>query len=237
MRVSAGHAPDSPDAAGHRDKPDTLATQAYRLLEEAIVTQQVAPGATVTEAQLSDLIGMSRMPTREAVRRLARENLLEVRPKRGIVICTIDALTQKRLLAMRREVERLLAQLAARECGDAQRATLHELAAAFEEAAANSDTLRFVHADKVFNELCLAVCGNEFVVDAIRLLQGPSRRFWFQRSRDPQVLAVSASRHAVLARAIASGDAAAAAAASDRLIDFGEELAQRALERENAAPG
>jgi DNA-binding GntR family transcriptional regulator len=235
MRASSGSAPNAADAAGRAGKPDTLATLAYRLLEEAIVTQRIAPGATVSEAQLSDLIDMSRMPTREAVRRLQRENLLEVLPKRGIVVRTIDPHTQLRLLAMRREVERLLAWLAARECGDAQRAKLLELAADFENAAASADTLCFVHTDKAFNDLCLAACSNEFVVDTIRLLQGPSRRFWFQCSSDAQVLAESACRHAALARAIASGDADMAAAASDHLIDFGERLALCALELDRAS--
>ena len=234
MRASSGSASNAAEAAGRAGKPDTLATLACRLLEEAIVTQRIAPGATVSEAQLSDLIGMSRMPTREAVRRLQRENLLEVRPKRGIVVRTIDPHTQLRLLAMRREVERLLARLAARECSDAQRAKLLELAVDFESAAASADALCFVHADKAFNELCLVACSNEFVVDTIRLLQGPSRRFWFQRSSDVQVLTESACRHAALARAIASGDADVAAAASDRLIDFGERLARHALESDRA---
>lgn len=230
MRASPGKSRNGADAAGRAGQHDTLATRAYRLLEEAIVTQRIAPGATVSEAQLSELIGMSRMPTREAVRRLERENLLEVRPKRGIVVRTVDPQTQLRLLAMRREVERLLARLAARECDDEHRAKLVDLAAEFEKAAQGADPLCFVHADKAFNELCLAACSNEFVVDTIRLLQGPSRRFWFQRSRDIQVLTGSACCHAALARAIASGDPDAAAAASDRLIDFGERLARHALE-------
>src|SRR5579863_5033503 len=102
----------------------SLTLRAYRLLEEAIVTQQIGPGSTVTEAQLSELIGMSRMPTREAVRRLERENLLVVLPKRGIVVRPVDAHAQLRLLETRREIERLLARLVARESDDAQKAAL-----------------------------------------------------------------------------------------------------------------
>ncbi len=213
----------------------SLSLRAYSLLEEAIVTQQIAPGATVTEAQLSELIGMSRMPTREAVRRLARENLLTVLPKRGIVVQPIDAHAQLRLLETRREVERLLARLVARESNNAQKAALRELALRFEEAAAKADTLAFVHADKSFNELCLASCGNDFVVGAMSLMQGPSRRFWFQRSRDAEILVGSAALHAALAIAMASGDAEAAARASDRLLDSAELFARRAIEESHSA--
>ncbi|CAN7617369.1 GntR family transcriptional regulator [Caballeronia sp. LjRoot29] len=208
----------------------SLSQSAYELLEEAIVTQQVAPGSSVSEAQLSELIGMSRMPTREAVRRLARENLLEVRPKCGITIRLIDPNVQLRLLETRREVERLMVRLIARECDAAAKATLRALSADFETAAIRSDVLLFVHADKSFNELCLSICGNEFVVGAMRLMQGPSRRFWFQRSRDAEILVESATLHAALAAAIASGDPDAAAHASDRLLDSAERFARRATE-------
>lgn len=59
-----------PDAHRGGGSAASMTLRAYRLLEEAIVTQQIAPGSSVTEAQLGELIGMSRMPTREAVRRL-----------------------------------------------------------------------------------------------------------------------------------------------------------------------
>jgi len=213
----------------------SLALRAYRLLEEAIVTQIIAPGASVTEAQLSELIGMGRMPTREAVRRLTHENLLDVLPKRGIVVRPIDARAQLRLLETRREVERLLARLVARESNDAQRATLRELAGRFEAAGQQADILAFVHADKSFNELCLASCANDFVVGAMRLMQGPSRRFWFQRSRDAEILVESANLHAALALSMASGDADAAAQASDRLLDSAEHFALRAIEEAHDA--
>jgi DNA-binding GntR family transcriptional regulator len=220
------------DARAHGGElPASLSLRAYRLLEEAIVTQQIAPGATVTEAQLSELIGMSRMPTREAVRRLARENLLAVLPKRGIVVTPIDAHAQLRLVETRREIERLLARLATRESNGTQKAALRALAVRFEEAAADRDTLAFVQADKSFNELCLASCGNEFVVGAMSLMQGLSRRFWFQCSRDAEILVESATLHAALAAAMASGDVEAAAQASDRLLDSAERFARGAIER------
>ncbi|SDR61128.1 GntR family transcriptional regulator [Paraburkholderia tuberum] len=219
-----------PDAHRGGGSVASLTLRAYRLLEEAIVTQSIAPGSTVTEAQLSELIGMSRMSTREAVRRLARENLLVVLPKRGIVVRPIDPHAQLRLLETRREVERLLARLVARESNDAQKATLRELASRFEAAAQHADTLAFVHADKSFNDLCLASCKNDFVVDAMRLMQGPSRRFWFQRSRDAEIIAESGSLHAALALAMASGNADSAARASDRLLDSAERIARRAIE-------
>lgn len=158
----------------------SLADIAYRRLEEAIVTLRIAPGEVVSEAALSELIGLGRMPTREAVRRLERENLLSVLPKRGILISHIDPVVQLRLLAVRREVERLMVRLAARDASTPERTQFRQLGARFRQAAQTGDSVLFVQSDKTFNELCLSTARNEFVTDAMRLMQGLSRRFWFQ---------------------------------------------------------
>lgn len=208
----------------------SLADIAYRRLEEAIVTLRIAPGEVVSEAALSELIGLGRMPTREAVRRLERENLLSVLPKRGILISHIDPVVQLRLLAVRREVERLMVRLAARDASTPERTQFRQLGARFRQAAQTGDSVLFVQSDKTFNELCLSTARNEFVTDAMRLMQGLSRRFWFNHSRRADVLAETARLHAAVAQAIASGDAQGAADACDRLLDSADRFARQATQ-------
>jgi DNA-binding GntR family transcriptional regulator len=77
-----------------------------------------------------------------------------------------------------------MVRLIARERDVVAKAALRALSADFQTAAERPDLLLFVHADKSFNELCLSICGNEFVVGAMRLMQGPSRRFWFRWTSD-----------------------------------------------------
>ena len=63
-------------------QPQSLTDRAYAEIEELIVTLQLAPGAPVSEAELCARLAIGRTPVREALQRLARENLVEKRKHR-----------------------------------------------------------------------------------------------------------------------------------------------------------
>src|SRR5262245_3708720 len=90
----------------------SLTDRAYSRLEELIVTLQLAPGEVVSEAALADRLGIGRTPIREALHRLARERLVTILPRRGIIVSEINIGAQLRLLEVRREIERLVARSA-----------------------------------------------------------------------------------------------------------------------------
>src|SRR3546814_13290711 len=95
----------------HAFKPESiLPEQDYTPLEEMIITLQLAPGSAVSEAGLSELLGIGRTPIREALQRLARERLITILPQRGVLVSEINVGTQLRLLEVRRELERLIAR-------------------------------------------------------------------------------------------------------------------------------
>src|ERR1700710_375862 len=89
-----------------------LREKANRVLKEEIVTLRIPPGAVVSEAILSRRLGVGRTPVREALQRLAREWLVVIMPRRGIVVSEIDTVRQLRVLEIRREIERFLARSA-----------------------------------------------------------------------------------------------------------------------------
>ncbi len=62
----------------------SLTDQAYRQLEELIVTVQLKPGSVLSELALAAQLGIGRTPIREALHRLAREGLVVILPRRGI---------------------------------------------------------------------------------------------------------------------------------------------------------
>src|SRR6476620_2753600 len=86
----------------------SLTDRAYGEIEEMIVTLRLAPGSAVSESALSELLGIGRTPIREALQRLARERLVAIFPRRGIVVTDINVTSQLRLLEVRRELERLI---------------------------------------------------------------------------------------------------------------------------------
>lgn len=202
------------------DADATLTEQAYRAIEEAIVTLSLKPGEVVSEAQLSTRSGFGRTPVREALQRLARERLVRILPRRGIVVAAVDIREQLRLLEVRREIERLTARAAARRADAQQRARLGAIAEAMVQAAATNDETGFLRLDRELNLLLLEAAHNEFAAAAMALMHGLSRRFWFIHWRRSAGLPEAAAAHAALARTVADGTPEEAAAASDRLIDY-----------------
>jgi DNA-binding GntR family transcriptional regulator len=219
---------------GRKAMPDadsTLTEQAYRAIEEAIVTLRCAPGEVVSEAQLATKLGFGRTPVREALQRLSRERLVRILPRRGIVVAAVDVGEQLRLLEVRREIERLVARAAARRADAAQRARFLGIAEGMRRAAAAADETAFLRLDRALNLLVLEAARNEFATAAMALMHGLSRRFWYIHGRGAAGLAQSAQRHAALAEAVAGGEAERAAAESEQLIDYIE-----AFTRDTLAP-
>ena len=197
----------------------SLTDRAYSDLEELIVTLQLAPGSAVSEAELSQRLGIGRTPIREALQRLAREHMVTILPRRGIIVAEINVKSQLRLLEVRREVERLVARSAARRATVSERARFNEIAFAFEESARSNDELTFIRIDREYNELSVAAAHNEFAAGAMGLMHSLSRRFWYLHYKQTADMPLTAKLHADIARAIAAGDVAAAATASDALLD------------------
>jgi DNA-binding GntR family transcriptional regulator len=184
-----------------------------------IVRLELPPGAAVSEAMLSERLGIGRTPIREALQRLARERLVQILPRRGVIVSDINVKAQLRLLELRREVERLVARGAARRATDEERARFAELAKGFEQAARGGDDVAFLRIDREFNELCLRAARNEFAETAMTAMAALSRRFWYLHYKQAADMPVTATLHANIARAIARADAGAAAVASDALLD------------------
>jgi DNA-binding FadR family transcriptional regulator len=69
---------------------ETLTEQAYRLIEEQIVTLRLKPGDILSEQMLSASCRIGRTPIREALQRLAREGLVVILPRKGILVSDIN---------------------------------------------------------------------------------------------------------------------------------------------------
>src|SRR6185437_998869 len=216
-------------SAGAQQEAESLTERAYRALEEQIVTLKIAPGAIVSEAALSKRTGFGRTPIREAIQRLARERLVTIMPRRGLVVSEINIQTQLRLLEVRRELERLAARCAARRATVEERARFKAISEGMEEAGRTNDDTTFMRLDREFNLLVLKSARNEFATGAMMLVHGLSRRFWYIHYKQVADMPRAARLHAEMARAIAGGDQERAAKASDALMDYIEEFTRATL--------
>ena len=206
-----------------------LTDRAYHEIEELIVTLQLPPGTVLSELVLADRLGIGRTPIREALQRLSRDGLVNILPRRGVLVSEIDLRAQLRLLEVRRELERLMARGAAERAGEEERAQFSEIAAGMYRASENEDDVSFMRLDQQFNALVSSAARNEFASRSMGLIHGLSRRFWYQHYKRAADLPLCARLHAAVAEAIAKREPGQAAAASDRLMDYIESFARSTL--------
>jgi DNA-binding GntR family transcriptional regulator len=209
----------------------SLTDEAYAALEERIVTLGMPPGADVSEQALCNDIGLGRTPVREALQRLAREGLVAVLPRKGIRVTETDPSRQLLVLEVRRALEQLLSKTAAMRATDDQRSRLIDIAAGMEQAAESRDDRAFMRLDREMNLLVMGAAHNDYAAGAMRLINGQSRRFWFQHYKTAVDLPLCARLHAAQARKIAAGNADAATEALDRLIDYTEAFTRATIAR------
>lgn len=228
-RRSARRATPSVESQAVQSQDSSLTERAWRALEEEIVTLRIPPGSVVSEAGLSARLGFGRTPVREALQRLASEGLVQILPRRGVIVTDIDVAAQLRLLEVRREIERLLARAAAQRSPPEVRNRFDAIAEAMEQAAERQDDMAFMRLDRAFNLLLLEAAANEFATAAMRIINGLARRFWYVHYKQVADMPLAARLHAAVARAVAAGDPDAAAVASDRLIDYIQDFSRKSI--------
>jgi DNA-binding GntR family transcriptional regulator len=208
-----------------------LADEAHLALEQQIVTLELPPGSVWTEADLSKRLGIGRTPVREALQRLEGDYLVEIVPRLGARIMTIDVQQQLLSLEARRVLERLIATRAARHCTDAERVKCRELAKIL-DSLVDAEVLVYLRYHFRIKRYVAECARNPFAARAIAPLLAMSRRFYYRHYRRAHDLHIAANHHAEVLRAIADGDEKIAAKMSDRLMDYVDEITRAALLRD-----
>ena len=209
------------DRTSGETRPLSQAEQAYELLENRLVTLELAPGSIVSEGLLIDLVGLGRTPVREAIQRLAHQDLIRVMPRKGLLIAPIEQADMLHLLEVRKPLERLIVRLAALNARDEQRSAVSAIARSL--SIAHDSFGDFLDLDRDMDQLLDDCAGNKFASAAVAPLRTQCRRFWyFYRHRLRLSDAIAA--HSSMMRLIARRDYNGAQKASDAVIAVLERL-------------
>ncbi|WP_440648627.1 GntR family transcriptional regulator [Candidatus Pelagibacter sp. HIMB1521] len=207
----------------------TLAEKTYSIIEEKIVKLEYQPGSFITENFLEKNLKCGRTPIREAIQKLAGEGLIKVLPRKGLLITEININEQLSLVQVRREIERLMAKLAAKNSTINEKKQFKEISTAMKKCRQN-DTVKFIKLDRQMNDLLSLSCGNEFVRRSIKLVASLSRRFWFYRNKgEIEDLIVMAKLHSAVCDAISQGNEKLAQSKSDKLMDYIENFTKDSI--------
>ncbi len=210
------------------DRPSPRATQAeraFRILEEMIITGVLSPGESVTETSLSERLGIGRTPVREAVQRLATNQLVAIRPRQGITVTAVDFEHVRMIFETRRPLERILARLATRSASDDDRTSMRRGAADLVNAAASGDGLAVIAADAALKEIAIRAAANEFLSTALGPIHALCKRLYYIAVPIPDQTIASA--YALAYRFMADGAENEAVQAMDAAVGAVEQTMSR----------
>ncbi len=203
----------------------TLADKAYDILEDKIVRLVYKPGELISEKQLSEELGIGRMPIREAIKRLENAHLIKIMPRRGMMVTEIKLEEVFLQIEVRRLLERLIAKRAARFANASERKRLFELADAYEKVTQEGTPEEALEVDNEFNKLVMECARNPFAAASIKPYHALSRRQYYHNyNRDTELIKQINLAHCDLMRTIAKGNETLSEEMLDKLLDLILEL-------------
>ena len=211
------------------NKPERLraADVAYSAIRRGLAAGRWPAGSHLRETELAAELGISRTPVREALRKLASEQLVLFEPHLGASVPGWSDQDMEEIFALRVELESYAAGLAAQHATPAQIAELRQLAHDMEIAAfggAEPDYAKITEANHRFHRLIVVASGNRRLNSLVAtIIDIPLVVRTFARF-DRQAMARSVSQHFDLVEAIAGGNADWAVAVMRAHIHAGRQV-------------
>jgi DNA-binding GntR family transcriptional regulator len=170
-----------PPSTSDGDAPSTrlFAERAYHELRDRIVTLRLPPGTVLREDALMRELDIGRTPLREAVKRLALENLVAVQPRRGTFVSAVDAADIVQITEVRAELEGYAAQLAALRMDGPTRETAEELLREVEDLKRDGDQDGLMRFDQRIHRFTWEASGNPYLIDTLERYFTLSLRVWY----------------------------------------------------------
>lgn len=191
----------------------TMAETAYFLLKEKLISAQYVPGQFLQEAQVVDDLDMGRTPVHQALHRLQQEGLIEIIPRKGILVRS-DSLSEIHLaLETRLLVEPFCAGLTAERRTAEQLAELEAISRAFDDGQADLGKKALMELDRTFHARIAQFSGNHLLADFQSAIHDRMSRIWFLPTWHFHDFSVTGNEHAAIIDAIRNRDGAAASAA------------------------
>jgi len=191
----------------------TLSDEAYLALRSAILSRRFTPGDKLVVRKLSEAMGLSPTPIKEALVALTREGLVEARARRGYYVPRITMQDIDETYALREVVEGLSARLATSHANAKLLDETASLLAKMRRYAKEKDFERYGDADLAFHHALWQASDNKRLIQVAQAIAGQIRLFISTSAKVPGRLQASLKEHSALVQAIAAGDPQATEAA------------------------
>jgi len=188
----------------------TLDNKVFGRLEDDILNGKYKEGDAVTEQRISNELGVSRTPVREAFHRLEKEGLIKLVPNKGAVVIGVSVDDLVDIYKIRIRLEGLATRMAAENITESDREKLIETVELTDFYIRRNDTEKIKNLDSNFHDIIYSASGSRMIYRTLSDLHRSIKRYRKISLTVPNRLPKSIEEHKKILEAILAGDCEAA---------------------------
>jgi len=192
----------------------SLTERAYAEIRNRVMALGFRPGQFLNESMICAAIGIGRTPVHEALHRLQVEGLVQIVPRKGVLIRTDSLNDVIALIETRMLVEPPGIGLAAQRAKSHHLQVIQTLLKKSRRAIQDGDRAGYMALDLKFHNEIISATDNTILAEVMRMLHQRSSRIWNLQLWTDADLRVTQVEHEKIFEALKSGDADAASAAA-----------------------
>ncbi|TPW29993.1 GntR family transcriptional regulator [Martelella alba] len=201
---------DIKDGAMRRQPRLSLRDQAYQVIKSKIVSCELKPGEAVTVTDLADALGIGRTPVIQAVDRLMIDGLVEVMPRKGVVVSPVSLDELVELIEVRQINEARVTRWAAERIQEKQVKELRDNLDRMLKATQKRELDQLIALDRAFHQTIALTAGNSIMTELLGNLHDRAVRFWTLSLNVPDQNSRVCDQHAEIIEKLAAHDPDAA---------------------------
>ena len=195
------------DAGG---RAQSLRDAAYEAIKHRIITCAFRPGEYLNEAYVSAMLGIGRTPVHQAIDRLMLEGMVDVMPRKGVIVKPVSLDEIMQIIEVRLINETHGVRLAAERAERDEIVHLSDVLARAGQWMEMRDSEQLMLLDREFHNVLALASKNNVLADTLSKLHDRSLRFWFISLNRPGHHSTVHAQHEAILAAIRDHDAAGA---------------------------
>jgi GntR family transcriptional regulator, rspAB operon transcriptional repressor len=190
-----------------RQPRQSLRDAAYEAIKHQIITCRFKPGECINEASVAALLGFGRTPVHQALDRLMLEEMVDVIPRKGVIVKPVILGDVLQMVDVRLVNETYCARLAAERADDTDIKALDAVVGRARKAISDRDILAMMLLDRDFHLALGRATKNNELAELIRKLNERSLRFWYISFTTPDHHNSFQEQHEAILSAVRNHDA------------------------------
>jgi DNA-binding GntR family transcriptional regulator len=200
-----------------------VVTELQELIKEWVFSRKLSAGDRINESVLSEHLGISRGPIREALQALRQEGLVEIIPNRGAFLRTLTLKEVLDLYDVRAGLAHTAGRLLAHRISVQDVEALKDMHEKMEWAVNNDEPLVFFRQNLVFHDLLFKAARNRSLLEMVNGIEKRVMLYLHREATDTRMLKDSNEQHQQILDTIGKGDSQAVADAFLTHVLFGKQ--------------